>query len=49
MNQYYSGTLKTKGSKSHKYGRRKKTKMVNRIIEIRFIHIPTLTISGILK
>jgi hypothetical protein len=37
------------GSKSHKYGRIKYTKIVSKIIERIFIQIPTRTISGILR
>ena len=37
------------GSKSHKYGRMKYTKIVSKIIERIFIQIPTRTISGILR
>ena len=46
---YYFGTIKTNGSKSHKIGSKKYTKRLNSIIESKFIHIPTLTMSGIRK
>ena len=42
-------SLNPKGSKSQIIGNRKYTMAVRKMIEIKFIQIPVLTISGILK